>query len=60
VWWHTPLNAALKKQSQADLNEFQASLDYKMSSRPAIATRSYFKDQTKTIQNEQRIRKGNL
>jgi hypothetical protein len=32
VWWCTPLNPALRRQRQADLCEFEASLVYKSSS----------------------------
>lgn len=30
VWWNIPLIAALQRQKQADLFEFEASLVYKM------------------------------
>jgi hypothetical protein len=36
--WHTPLTPALRRQRQADLYEFEASLVYRASSRTARAT----------------------
>lgn len=41
VWWHVPLILELRRQRQADHSEFQASLVYRESSRPAKATLSY-------------------
>ena len=38
VWWHMPLIPALWSQRQVDLKEFEASLVYTVSSKPARAT----------------------
>ena len=38
VWWHTPLIPALRRQSQVNLWAFEASLVYRVSSRPVNAT----------------------
>jgi hypothetical protein len=35
MWWSTPLDPALRRQRQADLYEFKASLLYRVSSRTA-------------------------
>ena len=32
-WWRTPLTPALRRQRQADLSEFEASLVYRVGSR---------------------------
>jgi hypothetical protein len=37
AWWHMPLIPALRRQRQTDLHEFEASLDYRASSRTARA-----------------------
>ena len=39
MWWYTPLIPAPRKQRQADIYEFKASLVYTASSRTARATR---------------------
>jgi hypothetical protein len=38
AWWCTPIFPALGRQRQEDLCEFEASLDYIVSSRTARAT----------------------
>jgi hypothetical protein len=47
-WWPTPLIPALRRQRQADLSGFKASLVYIMSSRIAKATQRNFISKTKT------------
>ena len=58
--WHTPLIPALRRQRQADLSEFEASLVYRASSRTARTVKqrkSCFRRKQKTKQKATTTRK---